>query len=400
LTLFYASLAAVAMLLEQSWRTLAEDGDPGDFVRTGIISLGFFGTAVVARALSQRVIANEILARERGRELETQRRVSERIVHDMADGVIVVDGDGRVHLLNPRARLLLDSGDADNPTLTTLSPELAARFALWSGQCAETETVLRQPSGRLLRLRYLPPQGAGGRSLIYIEDMERVEYQAQQLKLAALGRLTANLAHEIRNPLSAISHAAELLAEDITDPLHYRLAKIVHDNTRRLNRLVTEVLELGRRDTARSEKLRWKTFMAEVMDALVLHDPGASGRVCISPGDGDIHFDRGHLHQILWNLLNNALRHASQAEDAVHVAIVLSGGLRQIEIHVSDDGCGIDPEIRSQIFEPFFTTHGAGTGLGLYIARELCDANGARINLLDSAHGAHFCITARGEACQ
>ena len=400
MTLFYAALASVAMLLEESWRALTREADPADFVRTGIISIAFFGTAIVARLLAQRVVANETLARERGRELNDQLRISERIIRDMDDGVLVVDGDGRVRLLNPRAEVLLDVQAADGAELATLSAGLAARRAAWSAQPFEVVEMLPQKSGRLLRVRYLPAAESGGHALIYLEDMERVQSQAQQLKLAALGRLTANMAHEIRNPLAAISHAAELLAEEDTDPLRQRLARIIHDNTRRLNRLVTDVLELGRRDRAQPETLRWQAFLSGFLEELALHDESAGRRVHVGEGDVELRFDRGHLYRVLWNLLGNALRHASAAEGAVRLEARAGASANRIELHIIDDGPGVDEAQRNQVFEPFFTTHGAGTGLGLYIARELCEASGARLELLDDAPGAHFRISAEGLVCR
>ena len=241
---------------------------------------------------------------------------------------------------------------------------------------------------------------SGGNALIYLEDMERVQSQAQQLKLAALGRLTANMAHEIRNPLAAISHAAELLAEEDVDPLRQRLARIIHDNTGRLNRLVTEVLELGRRDRAQPETLRWQVFLSGFMEELTLHDETAGRRVHVGDLDVELRFDRGHLYRILWNLLANALRHASPADGAVRLDARQGATASRIELHVVDDGPGVDETQRNQVFEPFFTTHGAGTGLGLYIARELCEASGARLELLDEGPGAHFRITAEGTVCR
>ncbi len=219
------------------------------------------------------------------------------------------------------------------------------------------------------------------------------------MKLAALGRLTANMAHEIRNPLAAISHAAELLAEEDVDPLRQRLARIIHDNTRRLNRLVTEVLELGRRDRAQPETLRWQVFLSGFMEELALHDESAGKRVRVGGLDVELRFDRGHLYRILWNLMGNALRHASSADGAVRLEAKPATTPSRVELHVVDDGPGVDEAQRNQVFEPFFTTHGAGTGLGLYIARELCEASGARLELLDEGPGAHFRITAEGLVC-
>lgn len=400
MTLFYAALASVAMLLEESWRALTREADPADFVRTGMICVAFFGTAIIARLLARRVVANENLARERGRQLDDQLRISERIIRDMDDGVLVVDGAGRVRLQNPRAGELLDATAAADAGLGALSGPLAERFHQWQLRSAEAVEMLRQPGRHPLRVRYLPAAEAGGHSLVYLEDMERVQAQAQQMKLAALGRLTANMAHEIRNPLAAISHAAELLAEEERDPLHQRLGRIIHDNTQRLNRLVTEVLELGRRDRAQPETLRWSIFLAGFLDELALHDPSSARRVMVGKEDVELQFDRGHLYRVLWNLLANALRHASAADGAVRVEARAGTADGVVELFVIDDGPGVDELSRGQVFEPFFTTHGAGTGLGLYIARELCEASGASLELLDATPGAHFRIRAEGRVCR
>ena len=399
MALFYAALASVAMLLEESWRALTLEANPADFVRTGIISIAFFATAIIARLLARRVVANETLAQERGRELNDQLRISERIIRDMEDGVLVVDGDGRVRLLNPRAEALLGVPASDGAELETFSRRLADRYRTWSMQSLEMVEMLPQEIGRLLRVRYLPAAESAGHALIYLEDMERIQSQAQQLKLAALGRLTANMAHEIRNPLAAISHAAELLAEEVTDPLHQRLARIIHDNTERLNRLVTEVLELGRRDRAQSETLRWRDFLSGFLEELALRDASAGRRVHVGECDVELRFDRGHLYRVLWNLLGNALRHASAADGAVRLEARAATTANRVELHIIDDGPGVDEVQRNQVFEPFFTTHGAGTGLGLYIARELCEASGAHLELLDDGPGAHFQIIAEGLVC-
>lgn len=400
MTLFYAALASVAMLLEESWRALTREADPADFVRTGMICIAFFGSAIVARLLARRVVANENLARERGRQLDEQLRISERIIRDMDDGVLVVDAGGRVRLQNPRAGEMLDGSVGEGQGLAALSISLSERFNHWQRQPVEMVEMMRREDHRQLRVRYLPAAESGGHSLIYLEDMERVQAQAQQMKLAALGRLTANMAHEIRNPLAAISHAAELLAEEERDTLHQRLGRIIHDNTQRLNRLVTEVLELGRRDRAQPETLRWSSFLAGFLDELALHEPTSARRVLVAEGDVELQFDRAHLYRVLWNLVGNALRHASSADGAVRLQARSSAIGGVVELLVSDDGSGVEESSRSQVFEPFFTTHGAGTGLGLYIARELCEANGASLELLDESPGAHFRIRAEGSLCR
>ncbi|MDP2810198.1 MAG: histidine kinase dimerization/phospho-acceptor domain-containing protein [Rhodocyclaceae bacterium] len=396
MTLFYAALATLAVLFEQSFRFLHLDASPEDFVRIGLTSIGFFATAIIARLLARRIVANEDLARRRGIELADQLRINQQVIRDMQDGVLVVDKEGHVQQHNPQAESLLDVRPPESPDLATFSVSLAEHFARTRFLEEETGKTVRVPgSGRLLRARFLPP-GEGGNTLIYIEDLGRVQAQAQQIKLAALGRLTANIAHEIRNPLAAISHAAELLPEEQCADRQERLIHIIGDNARRLNRLVSEVLELGRRDKARPEPVFLSGFLRQFLDEYAIHDPTVRERVAlIADAEAIFCFDRAHLHRVVENLLTNALRHAG----AVRLEAGWAPSANRAELHIVDDGPGIPEAARGQIFEPFFTTHGSGTGLGLYIARELCDANAARLELLDSAAGAHFRITGRGGEC-
>lgn len=395
MTLFYAALATLAVLFEESWRAITRDADPADFVRTGLTCIAFFGTAITARLLARRVVSNEELARRRGAELERQSRISARIIRDMGDGVLVVDANGTIRQANPAAETLMSS-PLGGVKLAEVSTKLANQLIAWSGRRAESTDVFRAPSGRPLRVRYLPAVETSDDTLIYLEDMEQIQAQAQQLKLAALGRLTANIAHEIRNPLAAISHAAELMAEEEEDPLRLRLARIVGDNTLRLNRLVTDVLELGRRDRAEPEFLRWRTFARAFLEELQLHDESTLRRVIVIGADAELRFDRGHLHRVLWNLMTNALRHATDDAGSILLDLVVSQHPGRYEVHVWNDGPPLDERTRAQVFEPFFTTHGAGTGLGLYIARELCEASGAALELLPSTTGAHFRILLEG----
>lgn len=274
MTLFHASLATVAVLFEQGYRVLALEGDAGAFFRVGLTSIGFFATAISARLLGRGIIAQETLARQRGIELAHQLRISEAVIRDMQDGVLVVDADGRVRQHNPQAAVLLDAGDGKDLYLAALSPQLAEHFVAWRSGTGRSEANLRsRRSGRLVRAR-CRTSGAAGATLIYLEDMGRVEAQARQLKLAALGRLTANMAHEIRNPLSSISHAAELLAEDTQSDTERRLARIIGDNTQRLNRLVAEVMELGRRDRAQPEQFSLNGFLAAFVDEYAVSEIG------------------------------------------------------------------------------------------------------------------------------
>ena len=394
LVLFYAAVATLLLLAEQAYRVAFLGGEAGDFFFTGLTCLGLFGAAISARLLANRMIANEDLARQRGVDLEDQLRINERVIRDMQDGVLVIDAGGHVRQCNPRARALLGLADASAHTLEQYSPILADEFRTRQMRGIESEWVMQAPwTGRVVRIRFLPP-GEGGNSLVFVEDVGRQEQEARQVKLAALGRLTANLAHEIRNPLAAISQAAELLVEEPPGKGLERLSRIIVDNTQRLNRLVSEVVELGRRDRARPEPLDLRHFIQRLIEELSLHTAGAGERIALDvPVGVVVFFDRGHLHRVLSNLLENALRYASQTPAAVSVASEQNSSLSRLSLHVLDDGKGIDAAERDRVFEPFFTTRANGTGLGLYIARELCEANGARLFLLDNAPGAHFCLS-------
>lgn len=401
LTLFYAALATVAVLFEQGTRVIEFGADPADFIKTGILCIGFFATAISARLLARRVIANEELARQRGIDLANQLSVSERVIRDMHDGVMVVDANEKVRQWNPQAEALLGVRAPANPDLASFSLALAEQYRAFSGNRKEQVTSLRLPgSGALLRVRFVHA-GESGDVLIYVEDMGRIQEQARQIKLAALGRLTANIAHEIRNPLSAISHAAELLREEKRIDGQARLSRIINDNAQRLERLVRDVLELGRRDRASRESIRLAGFLESSLDEMVMQ--GQTERAVFSlsvADDAVLIFDRTHLNQVLWNLLSNALRHCSGKQGSVRIEVRDKPSSGRVELHIIDDGAGVNEESQGKIFEPFFTTHSKGTGLGLYIARELCEANDAVLEWVGNEPGAHFRIIGRNQQWQ
>ncbi|MDP3873330.1 MAG: ATP-binding protein [Methyloversatilis sp.] len=389
LAVFYAAVASLAMLFEQSIQAITTVDDATTFVQVGTISIGFFATAIAVRLLARRVIANELLARERGRDLAEQVRVNERVIRDMEDGVLVVDPDGRVTQANPQAHRLLDPTMPRPVTLADFSPALDDLLSGIASADRERVMVLDLPARpAAVRVRCVPAGGQGGH-LLFIEDLARLREQARQIKLAALGRLTASMAHEIRNPLSAITQAAELLQEERRAETQARLTRIICDNSLRLDRLVSDVLELGRRDRAEPELLDLAVYARNFVEELAMRDASVRSRVRVdAPAAGVIWFDRGHLHQVLWNLVVNALRYASQGLESVRIIVRSEDDATLIE--VLDDGPGIDIAVRTHLFEPFFTTHSKGTGLGLYIARELCEANGARLDFVDNSPGAHF----------
>lgn len=394
LVIFYAASAALAVLLEQSYRFLVIRGDTGDFVPVAITSVGFFAVALISRLVGQRVMANEALAVRRGAELKDQMRINERVIRDMQDGAMVLDPGGRLRLWNPRAETLLGMQFQSGLGVAQFAPDLHRGLA-GSPEPAERTLPMRSKDGtRELSARIVPASERGD-VLVYVEDLGRVKQQARELKLAALGRLTANIAHEIRNPLSSITHAAELLREEKRAETQTRLTRIIYDNAQRIERLVRDVLELGRRDRVQPEAIKLVAFIEGFLDELVLQHGEAASRVVVDcPADLAIRCDRIHLSQILGNVVGNALRYCSKEPGAVILRAAAgeahSQSAGRIELHVIDDGSGVPDGLRGQIFEPFVTTHSNGTGLGLYIARELASANEAELELLDNAPGAHF----------
>lgn len=398
LVLFYAALATLVTLGGQVFGVLARGLEPATIVQAGLLSAGFFATAILARLLGQRLMANEELARQRGIGLENQRRISQRVIERMQDGVLVVGSAGQIERHNPMAAEMLGAAPAPGAQLSSYCPPLAGALADWKGSRAVATQEFKPPTGAELRARFEQTSSSAGEVLVFLEDLGRVQERAQQLKLAALGRLTASIAHEIRNPLSAIGHAGELLREERRGAMQERLLKIVADNVARLDRIVADVLELGRRDRMQAEALPLESFCAQFVEGFEGVQGVAPDIIALeTDGEPVLWFDRTHLHQVLWNLLANAVRHASGTPGSVRLRA--SAGTATVELHVIDDGGGVPDEARTQIFEPFFTTHHLGTGLGLFIARELCAANGATLDLASDPGHAHFIIVGRSNTC-
>lgn len=398
LVLFYAAQATLAVLGMQIYAVLSYGFELASVVQAGFLSAGFFATAILARLLGQRVMFNEELARRRGLALDNQQHISQRVIERMQDGVLVLDRGGLIVRHNPVAAVMLGLAAQESLRLEDCNRELASRLVSWRGTVALTAAAeVLGGEGRRLRARFEPTESTAGEVLIFLEDMGRIEERAQQLKLASLGRLTANIAHEIRNPLSAIGHAGELLREERRSEVQDRLLRILSDNVVRLDRIVQDVLEIGRRDRAQPESIDLSAFSRQFIEIFSSAEGVPEAVIQLERADECVlYFDRAHLHQVLWNLISNALRYSQQRPGSVCLRIVAAAG--RVELHVLDDGPGVPAALRTQIFEPFFTTHAKGTGLGLFIARELCEANAASLELGLAARGGHFMVQGRSEA--
>ncbi|MDX9741005.1 MAG: ATP-binding protein [Gammaproteobacteria bacterium] len=390
----FAALAALAVLLQQAGAWLL-GGPPADYTHAGLLGASFFATAVLGYSLARRLRESEALAERRGLDLAELARLTQYVIQRMQTGILVVDERSAIRLGNESALRLLDIPEpATGLPLAALCPPLEENLREWWSGAREQPSAFRTEAGAaevMPRFARLGEDLHAG-TLIFLEDMAAITQQAQQLKLASLGRLTAGIAHEIRNPLGAISHAAQLLAESPQlGAGDLRLTEIIRHQSKRVNAIVENIMQLSRGQQAEPEALAlhpWlERFAAEFISSERL-EPGRM-RVEIDPADLHVQVDPGQLHQILSNLCHNGLRHGGEN-------LRLRTG-READgrawLEVIDDGPGIDKASAQQIFEPFFTTSSAGTGLGLYIARELCLANQARISHMPDRGGACFRIT-------
>jgi two-component system sensor histidine kinase PilS (NtrC family) len=395
----HAAIATVVLLGLDVWRLFEGQVGGTQTVQTALISFGFFATVGVAVALGAYTKASEDLAAQRGIDVANLEQVNRLIIQDMQDGVLVVDLNGVVRGHNAQVTRLLGGFGRmrGGMRLSEFSGTLHDYWRRWQEDYAEALPPFKvEPTQRLLRVRLVRiGSGLNGGTLIYLEDLGRAQTEAQQMKLAAMGRLTASIAHEVRNPLSAINQAAQLLEEDgAVAPEGSRLLGMIRNNAKRIDRIVGEVLQLNRRDRQQPEMIALSEFLHSLTDEIVQAENMPPGGVQMQiPADLTVIFDRGHLNQIAWNLIRNAWQHCQKKEGSIRIAARAGYMGDAVICELADDGPGIPAELRGQIFEPFFTTRPGGTGLGLYIARELADANGAALELLPKGPGAHFRMT-------
>jgi two-component system, NtrC family, sensor histidine kinase PilS len=398
LTLFFAALASIAVLLEHTYQVLTYDAPVGQYAQAGLLSAAYFAIAWLAHALAKHTLASEELAARREVDLANMEQVNALVIRDMQDGVLVVDGRGVIRQSNTRAEQLLGPirREAGEVTLTEYAPALGTRFERWRDR--KDADATGKPFSSAVGARFVPI----GRSrqigaVIFLEDQSRIQVQARQMKLAAMGRLTANIAHEIRNPLGAISHAAELLREEpMIDATTQRLITIINENTKRLDGMVNNVLRLSRGDQAHRERFKvvdfLKTFVGQFTQIERI-DPEIFWLELT--GDAEVLFDRSHLNQVMWNLCRNASRHCQRKPESIRIHVGTTHSDTVVKLDVVNDGPGITPEVRARLFEPFFTTAAGGTGLGLYIAREVCEANGATLDHVETPSGTQFSVLCR-----
>ncbi|MEJ5989656.1 ATP-binding protein [Ramlibacter sp. PS3R-8] len=384
--------AVTILMLADAWLQALEFADhTSRMVQAGLAGGGYFVVALLANQLAMRLAREEQAARLSLSAARTQAHVNEVVIETLADGVLVVGPDWRLHAANPSARMLLGWQAREAPASLALVSRpgwkplaaLAQRtFSEGEPQTAELALELR-PGERLhlrVRTRLTPPQDPLIDSLcvMFMQDLREAEAQVRTEKLAAMGRMSAAVAHEIRNPLAAIAQANSLLAEQLADAEQQQLSALVRKNTQRLSQIVDEILNLARVQEPTTDWLELDQAVAAVAQEWQ-RSAQAGGRLQLlqRAGTAWAAFDGEHLRRVLVNLLDNALRYASMAPGAILVATSLDG--HQSRVQVWSDGAPLDPGVQRHLFEPFFSSESRSSGLGLYICRELCDRHGAAI---------------------
>ncbi|WP_241505878.1 sensor histidine kinase [Parahaliea mediterranea] len=393
-----AALAVLAILLDTVRLISIGKLDINALFPAGLLGLLLFGVSVLVQGIALRLGRAEELARTRASDLYNLQRLNEQIVQHMQTGILLVAGDGRVRVMNKAASTLLAPerpvAVEQGRQLAEYSEDLALQYAHWRDSGLHRAQPFQVQEGAppvIAHFRELQP-GNDGEALIFVEDYTPVTQYAQALKLTSLGRLTASIAHEIRNPLGAISHAAQLLRESPSlDTSDQRLADIIQENSLRVNQIVESVMQISRREPPKPEYLLLADWLAKFIgDYLDTLNRPASVTVNCPYRDLLVEFDPENLRRVLGNLLDNALRHSRMAtgSECAHIEVALDFQTTQCFIDVIDEGHGVPPGDRGKLFEPFFTTVESGSGMGLYLCKELCEINNAALNYQPTDSGA------------
>ena len=386
-----AAAATLVLLYEESYLALLPTNASYDFFQAGIFGSIYFATSLSIQALTRRMRNNDIRAMTQAVELADLERLNRLILQRMRTGIVVVDEVGHVRMSNQSARALMDV--APDQELLQLPESLMAELNAWRQDVTRRAPPFRvSPLAPEIRVNFsaVRSDDAHGDVTVFLEDTAEIQQQAQQLKLAELGRLSASIAHEVRNPLGAISHAAQLLGEsaDLEKP-DRRLTDIIINHCHRMNGVVENVLEMSRRKTPMPTRIQLRDHLNDFRTSFLQSLPEAQIDIQLDNQDTVVRVDPKQLDQVLTNLVDNGIRYSSENEHGQHVT--LEGGVETITerpyLNVIDYGSGVDEELVATLFQPFSTSSNSGTGLGLYLARELCEANQAQLSYFRHSGG-------------
>ncbi len=390
-----AASVTLFLLFDAWWISLQSQGElPSRFLQSGLSGSGFFVLALLANQLALRLLREEQRSRNSQSVARMQIQVNELVIETLTDGVLVIDANGVVRSANPASiRLLAARGMAQHAPFV-LSAEIAWQplaelahltFACRTPQQAEVnlEHASRKARRLHVRTRLATSQDNMNESLcvIFLEDLREMEALVRTEKMVAMGRMSAAVAHEIRNPLAAISQANALLEEDLQDPAHRQLTAMVSQNVQRLAKIVDDVLNISRAQAPSPEQHGSMVMLDEAVMRMASDWAAQTAArqqtlIAVNADNTVIAFDPEHLRRILINLLDNALRYASPTTHSIEVST--SPG-HQARLSVWSDGAPLEKTVQTHLFEPFFSSESRSSGLGLYICRELCERYGALI---------------------
>lgn len=396
-----ATASATIMLLGAAWWQGLDGGSDAAprYLQAALTGTGYFIVAYLTHQLAQRLNREQQVSQQSQRHARVQAQINALVVENLGDGVLVLDEDFSVHVANPAALQLLGGPPGREtpfslgalPAWEPLWSMARATFATEQPQAADVGLLHPGQSPTGLRVRtWLTTTRAAAREshteqqcVMFLHDLRELEARLRTEKLAAMGRMSAAVAHEIRNPLAAIVQANALLSEDLRDPGQQRLTHMVQQNAERLARIAEEVLDIARVQHqishAPAATLALDETVSQAWQDWHAQDPAhRRARVALEAGGVQVEFDADHLRRVLINLLDNALRHMGTEPDSLQI-ITRIGDAGQVGLQVWSDGAPLDPSVERHLFEPFFSSHSRSSGLGLYICRELCQRHGASI---------------------
>lgn len=393
MALFFASLVVITFIGDAVTGVMLRYETSTVLVQAGFYGITTFIITALVNLLSFWLRDYRLLTEQQAVELTRLEQINELIIRRMRIGVLAIDADCRIQMMNESAFFLLGGSTGQNKLLGDISPELYEALSEWrSNPSREVAPLTLQTSQAQVVPKFVAlPGTAAIRVLIFLEDNDVVAQRAIELSANTLAKLSGSIAHEIRNPLAAVSHASQLLAEseDILKA-DARLVNIIYNQSRRMNGIVENILQLSRREKSRPDIFDLTAWLEEIVEEFKGALPAMEIDLDTSFRDEEVLvlFDRGQLHQAVWKLMENALQHAGRDGVAPHVSIKMEHltDTGTCVITIEDNGPGIPDDKIKHIFEPFYTTHKQGSGLGLYIARQLCEVNQAELTV-DSKTG-------------
>jgi len=390
----FALIATIGVVIEELYEQGMNLSVGPNFTEVGLLTAAFFSTALVSYELSRRVQASIALAKQRQGALRQLAELNSQIISRMHAGAIVIGENESIALVNESAKQLFHLTTMPRQ-LSQVNTELQQQYQHWREASLKPQTVIVTVDHDEFEVQFVPLNiEHQHQTLVILEDLLRARQQAQQMKLASLGKFTASIAHEIRNPIGAISHAAQLLVEstDLGDE-EQRLTHIIAKQTERVNRMIKNVLQLSRREASQAQWMLLHPWLRDFGQQIIVTGVEKPEISIDCPCEQwVVYIDASQLHQILMNLCSNGLRYSMQHTQRPTLTLRVHESDDALVLDVIDQGEGVKPHDMGRLFEPFHTTEPTGTGLGLYLAKELCDLNRARLRYCNEGSGGCFSI--------